>query len=287
MTYPALHDRRIEWDIDGTILAWGGGYTSGITGFVGSGPMAELNDYDFTNPGNPINQMGLSTYRTLWWFFPEMVNITHAYFWFTLGSDNDFQLWGSSNSGNGLDGDWVTPTYPDGTIWWNYGSATQWRTAVRAVSFGQAINVLRMQFVVDVSGAIGHSAMALYAAHLYGQKDTGQTPDDILFMDSAGTGNEWMPDPDWGDVPYLSNMTKQFKLKNTSSSKVANTIALECIDDDFSISDNGVTYGSSLSLASLAANTQSSTYYVKSNPAYQSLPGPRSARIKVTVGSWT
>lgn len=287
MAYPAFPNRKMAYDVDGTIVAWGSTYTNGIAGFVGSGPIAEMNDTDFTWVGDPVNQYGLGTYRTLWWFFPELVNITHAFFWFQLGSDNSFGLWGSSTSGNGLDGTWITPTYPDGDIWWNYGSATQWRTAVRQVSFGQSINVLRMQFTVDVSGAIGHSPMWLAAVHLFGHKDTGQSPDDIIFLDSAGDGLEWDLDPDWGDVPYLANSVKEFKIKNTSGTKTANTIQLTCSDDDFSISGNGVTYGTTIDLSSLAAGASSSTYYVKTNPAYLSLPGPRESRIKVTVGSWT
>ncbi len=298
MVYPAYPDRKMSYDIDGTIVMYRGG-TGGLTPDWGLGPasfmtanqMAEFNDCDYADTG-----IGEFSRGDVWGadmcpcyvylFLPEQRVFTAYSIGYTGAAQGQpFYpiVQGSNDSGNGVDGNWESATLTQG---YTVTSSDGWRTWY-PLTFSGPKQVIRFTLSGHYGGAwnTGTNWYWVYL-HLYGHKYTGQTPDDIVFIDTSDN-LEWDLDIDFGDVPYLSNLVKSFKIKNTSSTKTANNIALACNDADFTISGDGVNYGTSINVASLAAGVSSSTYYVKCNPAVLTLPGPRASRITSTVGSWT
>ena len=71
----------------------------------------------------------------------------------------------------------------------------------------------------------------LCATHLYGEKIAGQTPDDIIYINHDDTpGAEFTAPEDFGDQPLGTTVVRQFRVKNASATKTANTINIQCND---------------------------------------------------------
>jgi hypothetical protein len=304
MTYTALPDRRIPYDNDGSVMGYRANcyagsiqacFDMGLAGYVPGAQAAEFQDDDYTDPGAYIQATDVGVRGMGWWFFPEQ-RVVSGLAWGMTAANATFPipsyylidaLQGSNNSGNGVDGTWETAT-----LGLSNGGGTQpsldgWRKTITSVSFTGGKRQLRGSWR-DVAGG-SSPALTVCLVHLYGEKTAGQTPDDIIFIDHDTTpGVEYTAPEDFEDQMLGTTVVRQFRIKNTSATKTANTIALQCNDTDFAISTDSVNWVVTINLASLAASTESPTYYVRcTTPAPGGALGPRFNRIVCTVGSWT
>lgn len=289
MSYSPVPDRRMAYDADGTVIGTNitpnVGFAAGITAWMSTADMLELNDQD------SVTVASLSGGLKLWVWFPEVREIVGIAMQ-TYHTDGDaFQLQGSADSTNGLDGTWETATLPGGhptqnTPTW---AVDHWRTEILPVSFTTPMKVIR---ILNAGGTgIGHDPGYTSLLHLYGRKDAGETPDDILFIDHDDTpGVEFTTDEDFGDRPLGTTVVRQVRVKNASATLTANSINLQLNDTDFSFSfSSSGPWESVLNIASLGAGAESATIYVRNTTPdpLAGLLGPRAARIIGTVGSWT
>jgi len=245
-----------------------------------------------------------------WFFFPEQREVTAGSLLLTgsgggsatygttsnSGLRTDISQWqGSNDTTNGTDGSWETASIPGG--WqsmmanlFDLGTSSSrydnWRAKIGAVSFVGGKKTLRVG-VKEENGAGSNATFA--GLHVYGEKASGQTPDDIIYINHDDTpGVEYTGPEDFGDQPLATTVVRQFRVKNDSPSKTANTINIQCNDTDFSISEDGVNWVVTINIASLSAGAESSTMYVRCvTPAVGSPLGPRFARIITTVASYT
>lgn len=294
MAYTALPDRRMPYDIDGTVVGFresqNQNWTEGIAGWFTGGQLAEMNDADaVTAVGSSVS----NEVWKLWWWFPEQRTLTALGMYFgVVGGFGAVTvspiLQGSNDTSNGMDGTWEQASLPSGFPAYSQETVTDyWRSTIRPVSFTGAKKVLRW-----LGGQTGPSAQGgtfLEAFHLYGAKAGGQTPDDIVFINHDDTpGVEYTAPEDFGDRPLGTTAVRQWRIKNVSPTKTANAIILQCNDTDFSISEDSVTWVVTINRATLVPGAESPTYYVRcTTPAAGNLLGPRFARIVATVGSWT
>ena len=270
MPYTALPDMRMPYDNDGSVV--GDMHpTGGVQAWLSGAEKIALNGYDYAS----ISGSGGAIM-----FFPEQREVTACYirshdYYGNKAPYTSFQ--GSNDTANGLDGTWETATMGGGYPAWvnNYS----WREGIKPVSFTGGKRTIRYQ---------GGSPY-LEMAHIYGEKVAGQTPDDIIYIDhetSPGVG--YQAPEDVGDRPLGTTVTRQFRIKNTSGTKTANTVNIQCNDSDFVISTDNATWVVTINIGSLAAGAESSTMYVRNTtPNPGGLLGPRFARIITTVGSWT
>lgn len=283
MPYQSLPSRAMPYNTDGSvvkIISTIGGVFS-----LSSNEMAELNDEDYNDAHGDILTTG-THYMVV--FFPEPRTVLGL---FALarrswsGPGGPILLEGSTDSTNGLDGSWESANAPSG---YN-GNSTQfdeWRKSVKPVSFSQAVRVIRIKFC----GPEEQYRNSLIC-HVYGVKGSGQTPDDILFLDAEASDAEFTNPLDFGDRPAGTSTQHQIKIKNASTTKTANNINLY-VEDPADIiriawSSSGP-WQTTLNVASLASNTKSSVIYVKcETPAPPTPLGPRRAPIRVSVGSWS
>lgn len=284
MPYTALPDRRIPYDNDGSQV---GRWTSlsGVLSWLTSGDRIELNDGDYTGVTWSIMSSARDIGAIV--FFPESRECTAIYAWVQddggAGSEQPITgVQGSTNSVNGLDGTWETASMPGG-----YPPRTNdysWRADIKPVSFTGPKRVVRAYRYIVNDGMVFY-----YCLHLYGEKAAGQTPDDVIYINHDDTpGVEFTAPEDFGDQPLGTTVVRQFRLKNTSGSKTANTINVQCNDSDFAISEDGVNWVVTINIASLSAGAESATLYVRcTTPALGALLGPRFARIVTTVASYT
>ncbi len=287
MAYTLIPSHRMPYDIDGTEVAYrsNGWDTSapnaisaGIQGWLDATTKSNLNKEDRSLS---INAAYGGVY-VMWFFFPELREITHLGVQFPIGGTNlgAFTIEGSTDTTNGVDGNWETATFiKPGTS----GGAFFWRSGVFAVSFSGPVKCLR----VCVGGTSTSKDGVFHAVHIYGMKSVGQTPDDIVFTDTDG--NVLTSLKDWGDRPEGTTVLSSFKVKNASTTKIANAVNLQLNHGDYaiSLSPDGP-WTAVIDITSIAAGSLSSTIYVRNmlSPPLLTL-GPRSARCIVTVGSWT
>ena len=284
----------MPYDNDGTVvvsIAQGLPQTYGPTTYPSGAQKIALNGYAVLTASTygPWGAVMLNPSFALWWFFPETREVTAMFIgYISSNGPNDALLEGSVNSTNGLDGTWETPSYT-GLFPAAPGSAIQidsWRTGIKAISFTGGKKAIRIKGSV---GGGGGSNVTGTVIHIYGEKTAGQTPDDLIYINHDDTpGVEFAAPEDFGDRPLATTLTRQFRLKNVSATKTANTINIQCNDADFAISTNGTTWVTTIDITSLAAGAESATMYIRNTtPAVGNVLGPRFARIVTTVGSWT
>lgn len=283
MAYPAITSRRMPYDIDGTAVGWSN-QNAAVNNWFSGADVAELNDEDDVTV---FSYGSGTTPRWVTLFLPETREI-EAIWWdirIQTGDDNSqVQVYGSTDTTNGLDGTWESATFPSGKP--GAGQSDDWRDEVKPVSFSGAKRALR--FVLPSAGT--GKTVVLRAIHVYGRKAAGQTPDDIIFLDDDTMGDpEFTAVEDWGDRPEGTTETRQIRVKNASSTKTANNVNLQLNHAHFGMSFNaGGPFQATLDIASLAPGAASSTIYIRNEiPAPPQTLGPQAARIIGSVGSWT
>jgi hypothetical protein len=191
---------------------------------------------------------------SLVFFWPESRTLLGFLFFDDNQNPGSMTWQGSNDTTNGLDGTFETASTPSGTVTVRTGNTTWY------------INGL----------------------HFYGVKASGQTPDDVIFLDGDTSFAEYTVDKDFGDRPLGTTVVKQFKIKNTSATKTANNTVVTCNDTDFAISTDGVTYVTTFTIATLGAGVSSATLYIRNTtPAPGAALGPRMVRLSAAVGSYT
>ena len=280
----------MPYDNDGTRVGYvNAAYTPGSGGYLSQGILQEQQDEDTTAVANPSNIDSGSA--TMWHFFPERREITACFTSFTgvgpVGMGSVLTMWGSDDSTNGLDGTWETASFPSGSPLQDFSQVDTWRSSIKPISFTGGKRTLRSQVATGEIGGTNNWQWSIF--HLHGEKVAGQTPDDLIYIDHDTTpGVEYAAPEDFGDRPLATTLTRQFRIKNVSATKTANTINLQCNDADFAISTDSSTWVTTINIASLAAGAESATMYIRNTtPAVGSLLGPRFARIVTTVASWT
>lgn len=275
MPYPALPDHRMPWDIDGT-LVYHGTLASGAATAVSSADRSELNDQDYTSPTFAAQDL-----QYLWFFFPEQREVTGIYIWNSVDSLPNGPLEGSNDTTNGMDGTWEAASLPGGwpTTGGNLaGGAFGWRSSIKAVSFAGPKKNLRVE-------AVPAGTQRAVVCHLYGEPAAGQMAHDLIFLDpDLGAGVAFPAAEDFGDQPLGTTVVRPFRVKNTSASRTATNINLQCNDADFTIGESSSgPWVATINIASLAAGAESATLYTKcTTPAPGAALAPRAARIVVT-----
>ncbi len=286
MPYTALPDMRMPYDDDGSVYALGSLF-DGILNYPSGSQALHANGSVYGTAGaGGAATASVVGYRGAWLFFPELREVTAFYAWFhtTDGASSAVMtaslIEGSTNSTNGLDGTWETASVGGAPT---RNNNFDWRSTIKSLSFTGSKKIVRLCFTYN------WAAVNVYLLHVYGEKGSGQTPDDIIYIDHDTTpGVEYTAPEDFGDRPLATTVTRQFRVKNTSATLTANTINIQCNDADFAISTDNTTWVVTINIASLGPGAESSTMYIRNTtPAPGALLGPRFARIVTTVGSWT
>ena len=291
MPYPTLPGRRFEYDVGGGSVYYGNDIND-ITTALTSEQMALLNGIGNTSAVISREVTQAEVIRTVWMFLPEryvIAGLGMIHKASTSGGACSITVAGSADSTNGLDGTWINATLPNGAIPVNMVDDDVWRDSIQPCTFSEAIKVLRVRYFAPFGGISG-SRVFIYALHIYGVKAEGEIPDDILFLDDDASGDpEFIRDLDFGDRPEGTTVTHRIKLRNSSTTKIANNLTLSLIDADFTFStDEGVTWVTGATITSLAPQGVSNSILIKNTiPPPTQMLGPRAPRFEVTIGSWS
>jgi hypothetical protein len=266
MPYPVVGDHRMPYDIDGT-LVYHGSPATGATTQVSGANLVELNNEDqvlaFSGPGSDVRAF---------WFFPEQREVTGLTARVSGGTGSTFVSFsGSNDTANGTDGTWeaASLTAPSGSNVFD-----TWRALIRAVSFAGPKKNVRITY----TGPSG--TLSWFYVHLYGEAAAGQMAHDLVFVDPDLSG-PFESVEDFGDQPLGTTVVRPFRVTNTSASRTATNVNIQCNHADFTIatSDSGP-WVATINIASLAAGAESATMYTKcTTPAPGASLIPVAARI--------
>ena len=287
MPYAALPDRRMAYDNDGTIVYIGQAGDGAVTELT-SGQKIELNDNDQTVAISRAKGAANPDQHRLYFFFPEQREITglwaQAYPSGTGGSISGLNLTGSNDTGNGENGTWETASFPGGVPNAIGSSKTfdEWRTGIKAVSFTGPKKNIRLSFNGSTNNAL---TVNWVTAQIYGEAAAGAMTHDLVYIDHDTTpGVEFATPEDFGDLPLGTTEIRQFRIKNTSATRTATGINIQCNDPNFVIAEDAAgPWVVTINIASLAPGAESATFHLRCTaPAPGAALVPRFARI-VTV----
>lgn len=278
--YPDAPANRMEYDLDGTVVA---SITStGTITTLTATQTAALND---ENPANS-NSIALNNGSWVAFIFPELRDISHIYQQWssTILTGQTFY---STDTTNGFDGtwtsflaaaDWSATTQP------NYRSNQQAATAT-------GVKAIRMR-----STANGYS---IYTIHLYGRVSAA-SPDKLeLWHPTLNQPFYQTPAAlDYGNITRGSVTDLTFRLKNLSTTLTANTITVSAsalydsssptVVSGLTLDYNGGGFSSSASLASLSPGTISSGLFTLRNTiASNQAPGLWTQRVVASAATWS
>lgn len=284
--YPDVPGPRLAYDRDGSVGFVIDAGNNAITLLSG----AELGYFNDESETGISARDHASRTSIVGIIFPELRDID-GYFLSWDGAGGSYGLQTSVDTTSGLDGTWTTVVA--GSIPTARPVVPNYRTGIQAVSLS-GIKAIRF------TGGAFFDNTSWYAFHLYGKLHAGETPDRLRLwhptLDQPLDDQAVSPDGayfDWGNVPQGTTQDRTFRVKNNSSTLTANTITVSLqsltpatTPDVFTLSDGGA-FGSTVSIASLAAGALSGVLTLRrSTPANATL-GLWAARIIAAATSWT
>lgn len=291
MPYPTIPGRKYNYDVGGCSVYIGNSATD-MTGPMTTEQMTRLNGTNNKDNVISVQQYNTQTQRVVWIFFPEKVVISALGMMHrvdNVAGQGIITVHGSADSRNGLDGTWLAANLSNGVVPKIMQNDDSWRTSIQSCTFSESIRVLRVTYNAPYDWA-DDSWVYVNCLHVYAIKASGESVNDILFMDDDASGEpEFIRDLDFGDRPEGTTTTHRIKIYNSSDTKIANNITVSLVDAHCTLSvDEGVTWVTGFTLTSLAPLTASSSILIKNTipPPMQTF-GPRTMRIEARVGSWT
>lgn len=278
--YPSVPGNRMALDIDGSSAVKIS--SAGVITSFTAGELQQINnetaDANVVIGGFPTNSFVL--------LFPQARDISGifaqaAYF---FGGFSSAQ-W-SADTTTGLDGSWTSFTLTPQ----NGGSLSpNYRTAITPLSLS-GVKAVKLNFTSQDGG---YAALSTF--HVYGVP-TSTAYDHLELWDSSGTARVSGSYFDWTDVPRSSTGDITFRVKNMSSSLTANsiTVAMSALSDpsptfvsQHVLSSDGVTFGSTASVASLAPGALSAPVTLRRTLLSNAALGLVAVRVTATAASWT
>lgn len=277
-TYPDVPGHRMAYDRDGSagaIVETSGGVTS-----LSGGDMVTIND-----EASGYVAMSPST-KSLAIIFPELRDVVgYAAVYESTDGSAPSTVYTSVDTTNGYDGTWVNRgTFVNTTI----GAGLR---TIQSVTWS-GIKAVRFH---GAGGNFGGSNRFL-AIHVFGTPASGQNPNRLRLwhptLDQEITGAYF----DWGDVPRSTALTKQFRVKNNSSTLTANSVALtrEALTDTsptnvsaHEFSTDGVNYAGTVNIGNLAPGAISSVLTMRRTTPSTAVLSLWWARIVASASSWT
>lgn len=296
--YPDNPSRRMAFDADGTVVMYA---TAGDTYSRGSVSVPTTPYTELTLPtkeainSEDINTSSLTAPNTGQWsltttlMFPEPREVDGLVFGCETALDTVIRWSATSpDTTNGFDGSW-SDTSILGSLRSGGYAADFYRTNIStaALSSKQAL----MVFVGAWSNQTTNWGY-LYFAHVYGTITPGETPDRLIFLDTPNNDAVFSKPLDWGDVPRGQTQVRQFKVKNNSSSKQANTVQITAdslflgSDSWYTFSLDSVSFQATLPIGNLGVGATKQIHMKQVVPDAQTV-GPYVARIRVNQDTWT
>lgn len=287
--FPTINAHRLLYHADGTEVGYNNTYdfANGVAAYLTQNQRDALQADNNTDTLDAIGADGAVSERCLWFFFPEKRDITHMHVSLSSELQNSgyalLDIQGSNDTTNGVDGTWEPFTYTEADVLKWKPSETDWRTPGALTPPAGGASFLTIRFRITIT-----DYPQLRNVHLYGRKSAGETPQDIVFLQSDTT--EYTALHDFGSVTEGQVYTIDVYAKNTSPTQTANSITIATggtYASTLQLSLDDSAYTASVAIPSLAPGA---SQLIKVRNTVGNSPQrllPRSAYIHATVTSWT
>lgn len=276
-TYPDYPGHRFMYDVDGTIVQ--ASPVSAVAPLSVQDALS-INDED----GDGITWAGNYVFREITFAFPEVRNVTGLNVFHNGIVSWIITMWYSTDTTDGSDGTWTS-----------YGNVP-----VQSTNFNPQPrqNIGTLAGITNVKGLKfrfapqGNITAMVQAIHLYGDIPITANTDRVEFWDSVQDQKLDKMGLDFGDIVAGTSVTKQFRIKNLSTTKTANGVDIvrdnnggPTVNDamaaalQFSI-DGGTTWSNSVSIASIAPGGYSAVIRARRTVAANELANMRFARVR-------
>lgn len=295
--YADIPGTRFALDQDGSVMK----YRDYTASSAWTDVTASLSEAQKVNTANYINMLfpgnANANYNQFAIAFPEARTINglylHAGFNDGTPQAQNFTWEYSTNTTDGTDGTWTTFT----VTFSFFGSHDQsgdspkpyYRSDIATVSLSN-VKGIRARWQSSHSWGVQYR---VYVFHVYGSRPTTGV-DRLAFWHPSSDQALGAAYLDFGDIAQGTSVTRQFRLKNLSSSLTANTITLQVSDllpeytgTGLQVSTDNTTYQSSVNVGNLAPGVISGTLYVRRTVPGAETTTQRQARLLAAAASWS
>lgn len=295
--YPDYPSWRIPWHKDGTsVFALS---AAGVATEITSTEYSDRNRETLEDPPNAswhvydTTVAGTSSYVV--WIFPRKMDIDGTYLHirgdFTGVTDMRARIYTSTDTTNGVDGTWTyrgtQPTH--NTAGNNSGMIPQYRTDIQTAGW-VGVKGLRL------TAASGDRVGRINQVHLFGSPTAGEDTTLVQFWHPTLDQRVGAAYFDWGDVLRSTSTDKTFRIKNLSTTQVANDVAVSfsagtnatpSTPSQYTVSDDGTNFSASVVIPGIAADTISGVLTVRRTTPANAQISLWSLSINAEPDSWT
>jgi hypothetical protein len=284
--YNDVPAQRFALDIDGTVFKTLDSAKTTLTDAQTASTLISDTDSDFYQV---TTEAEAGRYFVV--IFPELRDLI-GYFIVLSGTGlTPFDLDWSSDTTDGMDGTWTNATTS-----WTYSTSISptYRTQINSQPL-PGIKALRFGCKSINTGNFTNDVFNIQLMHLYGSITGGQNPDRLRFWHASLDQEAGPAYFDFGDNPVGTNKVIQFRVRNNSATKTANSIDLAKASASYadvatglSFSNDGSTYSATLNIGDLAPGATSSIIYLKRtfDPS-ETTSVPKEGRITGTASTWS
>lgn len=272
-TYPDAPGPRIAYDRDGTAVFTGVTSTGVIT------PMSATNIANLNDDSVSTTIPSISSGSFVLFMFPQPTDVTH---WVRSSGGSTPTTEVSSNTTNGIDGTWVAVTSSASAT-----TNTELRTGYVAVTAPGAT-----AFRIKVSGIVAFNAI-----HLYGKPSASSDRLEFWHPTLDQPLSQTPAHFDYGDhVRGSGAVTKDFRIKNLSTTLTANSITVGCealtdasptFVSQMQFRYNGGSFAGTASLGNLGPNSISQPFTAQLTTSTSTALGMWQQRYYANVGNWS
>lgn len=270
---------RFAYDLDGSVgfkRINGGAFTT-----MSQAELEALND-ETNSTAAALSSGGAETSTIeIGVVFPQARTIQGLYG--SIATYGSYQWSYSTDTTTGQDGTWTNFTASVGNF--------AYFTNIQSINLTDVTGIKLYQQTYSLYGY----SMAMYMMHVYGDIPSGEVADRLEIWHPTLDQQLAANDLNWGDIPRNTTADFTFRVKNMSPTQTANTITVSldalagstAMETQQSLSDDGSTFGSTITIPSISANTISSVLTLRRTTPSNSPIGFSATRLIASAASWT
>lgn len=279
--YADVPGHRFAYDVDGSsclMSSNGAPYAAIDAALIND----EANDaqvlFNYREQGDRIIAIG----------FPEARDLAGFFVWGWTANNNiaTFQYMTSTDTTDGSNGTWTAAA--------NFTPQTAvYPQSRNAITTAAATGIRGIRFRFATSG--DYQQYSLGAIHLYGLTAPSSSPERLEFWHPTLDQQADKATFDFGDIAQGQIATKQFRIKNLSTTKTAGTVAISAnnaaggetlLANGLTFSSDGTSFAATLNIASIAASGVTPVLYARRTVGATDPASIRFARVTASPGTF-
>lgn len=277
--YADVPGHRFAYDTDGSVSLMssnGSPYTAIDASVLNDEATDALTVFSYREQGN----------KTIAFGFPEPRDLAGFFVWATVTGISTYRYSTSTDTTDGSNGTWSTEA--------SFSPQTAvYPQSRNAITTAAAAGITGIRFRFATGG--DYQQLSLGAIHLYGLTAPNLSTDRLEFWDPTLDQQIDKAAFDFGDIAQGEVATKQFRIKNLSATKTADTVTISAnnsaggetlLASGLTFSSDGTSFAASLNIASIAPGATTPVLYVRRTVGATDPASIRFARVVASPGSF-